>query len=201
MTKRKWVSVAFYLAAIIFLIFIWESVKSFKFFKGKELITTHNIVLKEISELGKLELVKFVYRDVVEQTITRDFLPDPKAILIVQGEAVGCIDLQKVADKDIVAMKDTVIVHLPKPEICYHKIDHSKSRVYDTQYAFMNEGLLLDEAYKRAEDQILQSALNADILNQTKQNAEIVLKPVLENLTGKKVVLKYPLEGNLERLK
>lgn len=198
---KKWGSFIFYAIAIVLMLFLWESVKSFSLFKGKELKTTHNIVLKEISELGKLELVKFVYRDVVEQEITRDFLPNPQAILIIQGEAVGCIDLQKVADEDIVTVGDTVIVNLPKPEICYHKIDHSRSRVYDTKYAFMNEGLLLEEAFKRAEAQILETALDNDILEQTKQNANLVLKPILETMTGKKVVLKYPLEGNIAPLK
>lgn len=198
---RKWISIAFYAVIAALLILIWESVKSFKLFKGGELTTTHHIVLKEISELGKLELVKYAYRDIVEQSITRDFLPDPKAILIIQGEAVGCIDLKKVTAEDIVTVGDTLVVNLPAPEICYHKIDHSRSKVYHTEYAFMNEGLLLEEAWKRAEQQILQSALDSDILEQTRRNAAIVLKPLLENATGRKVVLKYPLEGELKRLK
>lgn len=198
---RNWLTILFYAGLILLSIFLWEKVKSFNIFSGGEVKTNHNIVLKEISDLGKLELVKYAYRDVVEQSISRDFLPDPKAILIIQGEAVGCIDLKKVSESDIVIMEDTIVVHLPKPEICYHKIDHSKSKVFQTEYAFMNEGLLLEEAYKRAEKQILQSALDSDILNQTKENANLVLKPLLENSTGKKVVLQYPLEGELNRLK
>ncbi len=198
---KKWITIGFYLIIAALLILIWESVRSFKLFKGGEAVTRHNIVLKEISELGRLELVKYSYRDVVEQSITRDFLPDPKAILIIQGEAVGCIDLRKVRAEDIITLRDTLVVHLPKPEICYHKIDHSRSKVYHTEYAFMNEGLLLEEAWKRAEQQILQSALDSDILEQTRQNAGLVLKPLLENATGKKVVLRYPLEGELRRLK
>lgn len=198
---RKWITIGFYAIIAALLILVWESVRSFKLFKGGEAVTTHHIVLKEISELGRLELVKYSYRDVVEQRIARDFLPDPKAILIIQGEAVGCIDLRKVKAEDIVTIRDTLVVHLPKPEICYHKIDHSRSRVYHTEYAFMNEGVLLEEAYKRAEQQILQSALDSDILEQTRRNAGLVLKPLLENATGKKVVLRYPLEGELRRLK
>lgn len=198
---RKWVTIVFYVLGIALVLFVWESLKSFKLFKGGELTTTHNIVLKEITDLGKLELVKYAYRDVVEQKISRDFLPDPKAILIIQGEAVGCIDLKKVKEDDIVSVKDTLVITLPNPEICYHKIDHSRSTVYHKEYAFMNEGLLLEEAYKRAEKQILQSALDSDILQQTKQNADLVLKPILEKSSGKKVVLKYPLSGSLERLK
>ncbi|HLO45917.1 MAG TPA: DUF4230 domain-containing protein [Leadbetterella sp.] len=198
---KNWVKIVFYISLILLSIFIWEKVKTLSFFKADEIKTTHNIVIKEIASLGKMELVKYSFRDVVEQEIIRDFLPDPKAILIVQGEAVGCIDLSKISDKDLVTKSDTLILNLPNPEVCYHKIEHSKSKIYKTDYAFMNESLLLDEAYRKAEEQILQSALNSDILEQTKKNADLILKPLVENISKKKVIIKYPLSGNLNRLK
>jgi hypothetical protein len=198
---KNWVKIVFYVVLILLSIFIWEKVKSLSFFKDDETKITHNIVIKEITSLGKMELVKYSFRDVVEQEIIRDFLPDPKAILIVQGEAVGCIDLSKISEKDIVTKSDTLIIHLPNPEVCYHKIDHSKSKIYKTDYAFMNEAVLLDEAYRKAEEQILQSALGSDILEQTKKNADLVLKPLVENISKQKVILKYSLSGELNRLK
>ncbi len=192
--------VLMYVILALALLFFWERLKKASFW-NKEVTTTHHTVLKEITDLGKLELVKYAYRDVVEQKIVRDFLPDPKALLIIEGEAVGCIDLKKVKEDDLQFKGDTLIVHLPSPEICYHKIDHERSKVYYTEYAFMNEGLLLEEAYKRAEKQILESALRADILGKTKANAALVVKPLLENASGKKVVLKFPLEAELHPLK
>ncbi|MCP9768281.1 DUF4230 domain-containing protein [Lacihabitans sp. LS3-19] len=198
---KNGLKILFFIGLIFLSIFVWEKIKSFSFFTSDKVNTTHNIVINKITSLGKMELVKYSFRDVVEQEIIRDFLPDPKAILIVQGEAVGCIDLSRVTDKDVFTIGDTIVVNLPTPEICYHKIDHSKSKIYKTDYAFMNEALLLDEAYRKAEEQILQSALNSDLLEQTKKNAGIVLKPILENLSDKKVVFKFPLEGKLNRLK
>ena len=189
------------LTLIVFAIFIWEKLKTFSFIEADKNNTTHNILLKEMTNMGKLELIKYSYRDVVEQEIVRDFLPDPKAILIVQGEAVGCLDLTLIKDKDINFKADTIIINLPEPEICNHKIDHSKSKIYKTDYAFMNEGVLLDEAYKKAENQILESALNSDILDQAKKNAETLLKPLFENLSGKKVVIHFPLNAKLKKLK
>lgn len=198
---RNWVKILFYVVLILLSIFVWEKVKTLSFFKADEVKTTHNIVIKEIVSLGKMELVKYSFRDVVEQEIIRDFLPDPKAILIVQGEAVGCIDLSKITEKDLASSGDTLVIILPNPEICYHKIDHSKSKIYKTDYAFMNEAVLLDEAYRKAEEQILKSALDSDILEQTKKNADLILKPLIENISSKKVVIKYPLSGDLKRLK
>lgn len=198
---RNWVKILFYVILILLSIFVWEKLKTLSFFKADEVKTTHNVVIKEIVSLGKMELVKYSFRDVVEQEIIRDFLPDPKAILIVQGEAVGCIDLSKITEKDLVTNGDTLILNLPNPEVCYHKIDHSKSKIYKTDYAFMNEAVLLDEAYRKAEEQILKSALDSDILDQTKKNADLILKPLIENISSKKVVIKYALSGDLKRLK
>ncbi|NBA85031.1 DUF4230 domain-containing protein [Emticicia sp. CRIBPO] len=186
---------------IVVAIFIWEKIKGISLFGNTRTETTHNMVLKEITAMGKLELAKYSYRDVVEQKIIRDYLPDPKAMLIIQGEAIGCIDLSKIKADDIVSEGDTIIINMPDPEICNHKIDHSKSKIYHTEYAFMNEKLLMEEAYKKAEQQIFETALASDILEQTKKNAEMVLKPLLENASGKKVVLKYKLRSTLERLK
>jgi Protein of unknown function (DUF4230) len=198
---RNYFKILFIFILIIVSIFLWERLKNFSFFAVKEVKTTHNMVLKEMTLLGKLELANFAFRDVVEQELVRDYLPNPKAILIVQGEAIGCIDLTKVKAEDITTKEDTLIVHLPDPELCSYKIDHSKSKIYDTEYAFMNEQSLMNEAYTRAEDKIKQSAIEMGILEQTKKNANLVLKPLLENISGKKIVLQYRMKTTLERLK
>lgn len=178
-------------------LYIWEKIPKFNLFGVSEVKTTHNVVLEKMQVLGQVELAKFTFRDVVEQKLVRDFLPDPKAVLIVQGEATGCIDLRLITAEDIASNGDTLIIRLPEPTLCSYKIDHKKSKIYDTEYAFMNEELLLDEAYKRAEDQIYESALASGILEQTKKNAELVLKPLFENLTQKKVIFRYDMKAEL----
>lgn len=198
---KRYFQVIILIGAIVLSIFLWEKFKHFNLFEVKDIKTTHNMVLKEMSVLGKLELSNFAFRDVVEQELVRDYLPNPKAILIVQGEAIGCIDLTKITADDITTKDDTLIVHLPDPELCSYKIDHSKSKIYDTEYAFMNEQLLMNEAYSRAESKIKQSALEMGILEQTKKNANLVLKPLLESISGKKVVLQYRMNATLNRLK
>jgi hypothetical protein len=182
-------------------IFLWEKLKFLNPFKLQEIKTTHNMVLKEMSTLGKIELANFTFRDVVEQELKFNYLPNPKAVLIVQGNAVGCIDLTKVKAEDVATKDDTLIVHLPDPELCHYSIDHKHSKIYDTQYAFMNEQALLNEAYSRAQEKIKESALEMGILEQTKKNAELVLKPILENISGKKVVLQFQLKATLDNPK
>ena len=183
-------------------IYAWEKFKNnIPFLNGNTTETAHNIVVKEITSLGKLELVKYSFRDVVEHEIVKQFFPNSKALLVVQGEAVGCIDLSKVSMSDIATKYDTLIVHLPEPEICYIKIDHQKSKIYNTEYAFLDEGLLIEQAYQQAESQIRTSAVEMGILTQTKTNAEKMLKPILEKVSGKKIILRYRLKAQLERPK
>ncbi|MDQ1086581.1 DUF4230 domain-containing protein [Siphonobacter sp. SORGH_AS_1065] len=183
------------------IIYGWEQIKARKFFdpSGRsEVVTNHNVVLQQITSLGKLELVKYSFRDVVDQKIIRQFLPDGKALLIIQGEAIGCLDLTKMTVTDIGEMRDTLIVRLPEPEICVAKIDHSKSKVYNTEYAFTDEALLIDEAFKKAEEQVSQSAINQGILEQTRENASKILRPMLEKVSGKKVLLRYRMKGQID---
>ena len=106
------------------------------------------------------------------------------------GEVVGCIDLQKIKLNDIIRKKtDSILyVRLPAPELCYVKINHAESRVYNTENTFFSGGEIVEKAYKETEKQIEKAALSSNILEQTKQNATVILKPFLEKIAGKKVV-------------
>lgn len=180
---------------VLGLLTAWEQLRGWTgvSWLAKDTYTTQSIVLKEITALGKLELVRYRFKDIVEHNQVRAVLPNAKAILIVEGEATGCIDLTKLTAADIRPDADTVVVRLPQPELCGWKINHERSRVYDTQYGFMDESQLVNEAFQQAEKQIQQSALNSGILEQTKRNADQMLRPVLEKVSGKKVILTYQI--------
>lgn len=153
--------------------------------------TSHQILLTEVAHLGKMELVRYQFRDIVEHEQIKQWLPNARVLLIVSGEAVGCLDLTQIDSTHIHADSANITIDLPQPEICYHKIDHQKSKVYNTEYAFMEEAQLIDEAYRHAENQIFTTALQANILEQTKANAQKILVPLFASLTGKKIHLRY----------
>jgi len=203
---RLLIQLALLVLLIVGAVSLWENWRTGdwlpNWFRQKnKLENTQTVVLQEITSLGKLELVRYNFKDIVEQQITKQWLPDAKAILIVQGEAVGCVDLTQMDIADINAEQDTLVIHLPEPEICYFKIDHDRSKVYNTEYAFMEEAQLVQEAYKQAERQIRQSALDMGILEQTRENARKMLTPILERTSGKKVVLLFPMKGELPKLR
>ena len=155
--------------------------------KGRQTVTSHQATLERVEALGRLELVRMNIRDVMEHKLMRQWLPDASALLIISGEAAGCIDLQKIEARDIVVKRDTLKIKLPAPEICYCKIDHKNSKVYKTQYDYFTGINLVDSAYKEAEKQLWQTALESGILNQTKENAITLLKPFFEGLGFKQV--------------
>lgn len=191
--------------------FFWKSFSAAEE-KLPVVTTTHHTVLQEITAMGKLELVKYNFKDIVEhekvywenETMRRimpDILSKSKAVLIVSGEAIGCIDLTKIKRTDIIENRDTLIVYLPQPELCVYKINHDQSKVYDVRKILdEEESLLVNDAFVAAEKQIEKSALNMGIMEQTQENAGKILTPFLEKISGKKVLLRYRLSGDFNEL-
>ncbi len=181
-----------------------------------EVIETTTI-LEKVESIGKMELVKYNFKEIYDyQSIsegkivgsstlkTYDFSPDLKAVLIASGEAVGCIDLTKIKSEDITLSNDTLLIHLPSPELCYYKLNLDKTRLYEVERSgwwsrvFGNDDEIksvVEKAYKNAEAQIKKAAIDNGILEQTENNARLILKPMLENISGRVVVLQFELGG------
>lgn len=152
-----------------------------------------DVMVEKIISMGKLELVKYAMKDVIEKKEIRTFLPDKKILFVAVGEVTGCIDLTKVKKSDINLNADSLTVFLPKPEICYVKLDHQKSRVYDVSGSWfpLDTKNLVEGIYKVAEQQILKNAQQMNILKKTEENAVLIFKPFLENITDKNVTVKF----------
>lgn len=152
-------------------------------------------ILTKIEALGKLELVKYSFQEITELTEKNsNFLGifpsgDSKAVLISQGEAVGCLDLTKIDVEDFTVRGDSFFIRLPEPELCYYKLNMEKTRIYSIERGvyYKDEKQMIQKAYQLAERQIKKAALESGILEETVTNSEIILKPFLEGVTGKKV--------------
>jgi Protein of unknown function (DUF4230) len=153
---------------------------------------THNTVLTQVEALGKLELVRYKFKDIVEYRRASRYplLPDAKVALVVSGEAVGCLDLRKIRPQDVVFEGDSIVrVLLPAPELCSFQVNHDQSRVFSTENGFFQDADLVDQGYKYAEKQVRNAALQSGILAETQRNAEQILVPMLRTLTGRRVIL------------
>lgn len=159
---------------------------------------THNMVVQQIEALGRLELVKYTIKDVMEYRKKRQWLPDSKTALIISGEVVGCVDLAKITAADITVVKDSLDLLLPAPEICYHRIDHSRSRVYNIEYGLWESARLVDEAYRQAEQQLLIQAGQMNITDEVRNNAVKLLNPLFGAMGYKAVNIRFKEEPRPE---
>ena len=153
-----------------------------------------DVMVEKIVSMGKLELVKYSMKDVLEKKEIRNILPDKRILFVAVGEVTGCIDLTKLKKNDIVNSKsDSVTIFLPTPEICYVKLDHQQSKVYDVSGAWFpgDSKNMVEDIYKIAEQKLLENAEKQNILGKTKENAKLIFKPMLENISGKKVGIEF----------
>lgn len=180
------------IATVILILSLFFYIKRQFFLARTEL--NENVMVEKIVSMGKLELVKYSMKDVLEKKQIRHILPDKRILFVAVGEVTGCIDLTKLKKNDIVNSKsDSVTVFLPKPEICYVKLDHQQSKVYDVSGAWFpgDSKNMVEDIYKIAEQKILENAGKQNILGKTKENAKLIFKPMLENISGKKVGIEF----------
>jgi len=203
-----------WLLLILALVWIWMSdALSFERIEGSK-ETYQNTILTRVEQIGKLELAKYNFQEVTEIKRVADVIdlrlfkykvaPDSKAVLISQGSATGCIDLSKLTTSDLKEKGDTLYISLPAPEMCYFKIDLENSRIYDLQVTYMppdDRKQFVQELYQVAEQEIKNAALKTGILEQTSENAKLVLKPLFESISGKTVLIQIKLDTHLQRIK
>lgn len=192
-TQRSRSSLTLIFALVItgLLIFLFFYIKQ-QFNTARTEVTEDAMVSRVIS-MGKLELVKYAMKDVVEKKELYRLLPDSRVLFVAVGEVTACIDLTKVKRDDISQGKDTVEIILPQPEICYVKLDHQKSRVYDVSGVWFPDKAkaMVEDVYKLAEKKMLTTAMEMNVLGKARENASLIFKPFLENVSGKKVVIKF----------
>jgi hypothetical protein len=188
-------SLSFILSLIIvgFLIFLFFYMKHQ--FTAVRSEVTEDVMVEKITSMGKLELVKYSMKDVLEKKQIHTILPDERVLFVAVGEVTACIDLTKVARKDIIqdAAQKTVTVVLPQPEICYAKLDHQRSKVYDVSGVILpsTTQAMIEDIYKLAERRLLDNARQMDITGKARQNAQLIFKPLLEGVSGRTVILKF----------
>lgn len=170
------------LAAVCF--FIYKKVTS-----TDRTVISHEALVEKIESMGKMELTRFTIKDVIEKKVIKEWWPDSKVLMIAVGEAVGCIDLSKIKSTDVKKSGDSILITVPKPELCYVKVNHEKSKVYDISGVYFKEDTknMVEEVYTIAEKELTKEAMQMGIIEETKKNAQLILKPLFENISGKRV--------------
>ena len=203
------------LIIIVFTLYLTNHWPFSKKEKEYQHIVDTTVILNKIESLGKLELVKYNFKEVFEYKRLSDgkiignsilnsnnYNPDLSVIFIASGEAVGCIDLTKIKVSDIEEKSDSIFVQLPAPELCYYKLDLENTKIYSFSRESWWSRLFSEEdeknevlqmAYQKAETKLKEAAIESGIYQSTNENVVRMLMPLLEQITGKNVTLSTTL--------
>ncbi len=185
------------LSFIFFLVIIGLLIGGFFYMKHQfntvRTEVNEDVMVEKITSMGKLELVKYSMKDVLEKKQIHPILPDDRILFVAVGEVTACIDLTRVRKQDIIRTDSLVTVTLPQPEICYAKLDHQRSKVYDVSGVMLpsTTRAMVEDVYKLAEKRLLDNARQQDITGKARENAQVIFKPLLEGISGKKVALQF----------
>jgi hypothetical protein len=191
--SRTSLSLIISLVTVGFLVFMFFYIKHE--FNTVRTEVSEDVMVQKITSMGKLELVKYSMKDVLEKKQIHTILPDERVLFVAVGEVTACIDLTKVRKQDISrdSVGNVVTILLPQPEICYVKLDHQRSKVYDVSGVILpsTTQAMIEGIYKLAEKRLLDNATEMNITGKARDNAQLIFKPLLEGVSGKTVVLKF----------
>jgi hypothetical protein len=191
--SRTSLSLIISLVTVGFLVFMFFYIKHE--FNTVRTEVSEDVMVQKITSMGKLELVKYSMKDVLEKKQIHTILPDERVLFVAVGEVTACIDLTKVRKQDISrdSVGNVVTILLPQPEICYVKLDHQRSKIYDVSGVILpsTTQAMIEGIYKLAEKRLLDNATEMNITGKARDNAQLIFKPLLEGVSGKTVVLKF----------
>ena len=166
-----------------------------------EIQISHQAIVQEMQTMGKMQLLTLQIKDIIDYTVTRRFLPDSKVMLQVSGEVNACIDFQKIKPEDVHISDQGIKVYLPLPEICYSKVDHENSRIFDKQSWILldDDAALIESTYKEAERFMKSEEVTRRAIEGAIEKAPEILEPIIRRISGKENVeihfRKTPLIG------
>ena len=106
--------------------------------------------------------------------------------------ALALRSIQNCRKRGIKLNGDDIHLTLPLPTICYAKINHDRSKIYDANFiAKVFNPELIDKAYREGEIKIKDEAIKLGILNQAKINAKKLLGALLKGITKKNIVIDF----------
>lgn len=149
--------------------------------------TSRPTVIDEIRALARLETVHYQLEKVISGKASGplpDFLTSDKILLVAHGEVIAGVDLAELGAGDITVVSGTVTITMPKAVILSSKLDNDKTYVYDRQTGIFNkpDPNLETQIRQVAEQQIVQTAMEDDILGKAQKNAEDVIRTLVNGL-------------------
>jgi hypothetical protein len=149
-------------------------------------IITSGDVIRQIRQLSRLETTAYSVQTVVvvERPGNVIGIGRQRLLLIVHGNVVAGIDLQRLRPQDVTVSPDgkKVTIRLPEAEILSSALDETKTQIYDFQTGLFTrpDTNLIVEAQKAGAGQILRTACQDGILQRATTYSQLSLRQLLE---------------------
>lgn len=155
------------------------------------------VVVTSIRDLASLTTVEFVEYTIVEKGTDSSWLDwargDSLRLFAVANIGAG-VDLSQVTIRDVSVDEAGVVeITIPAAEIQYVAVDNDATQILERDVGLLTKGdpRLETDARQVAEEVLVQSALEAGILQKAEDNARTVLTDFLLSLGYQDVVVEF----------
>ena len=150
-------------------------------------------IIREVQSLARLETIQYTVEKVITAEINQGVfgpLFGDRLLFVAHGYVIAGIDLSAIETEDLRLEDSILYVTLPESEVFVATLNNDESYVYDRTTGILRKSDqdLETNARQVAEAEILNAALEDDILGQAQQNAEIYLERLFNTLGYQQVV-------------
>lgn len=150
-------------------------------------------IIREVQSLARLETIQYTVEKVITAEINQGVfgpLFGDRLLFVAHGYVIAGIDLSVIETEDLRLEEGVLYVDLPGAEVFIATLNNDDSYVYDRTTGILRKSDqdLETNARQVAEMEILKAALEDDILEQAKHNAEVYLERLFNTLGYKEVV-------------
>lgn len=151
-------------------------------------------IVHEVQDLARLETASYSFEKVLRAEREQDLLWGvfgETMLFVAHGEVVAGVDLEKMNEEDVqVVDPDTVMVHMPEPEIFYVVLDNQRSYVADRDTGLLTQAdpQLETIVRRRADEELRRAAEESDILERADENATAYMRDFLQSLGFEEVI-------------
>lgn len=150
-------------------------------------------IIHEIRTLTRLETIQYTVEKVITADSGREDLKPlfgDRLLFVAHGEVTAGYNLEKLRLEDVTLQGKAVSIRLPEPEVLVTRLDNQSSYVYDRQTGLLvkQDTQLETLARQKAEEEILNTAIQDGILNQARLNGENYLDRLIRSLGYEEVI-------------
>lgn len=150
-------------------------------------------IIHDVRSLARLETIQYSVEKIIVAESGQGpfgFLFGDRLLFVAHGTVIAGVDLEKLQPEHLRIESVVLYIQLPEAEVFAAILDNDQSYIYDRELGALTRGnqQLETEARRAAEDEILNAALDDNILQQAQLNAENFLFRLLLDLGFPEVI-------------